>query len=147
MSHRTIRLTALLLILATGAHGAEKPVLSLTMRYTDARNRMIEAGFRPFRVIPQGSDLFKRNFASREDIGRHFPEAAKCELKGKSRCYFLFARGPNEVVAIMAMGASAESLIVWKAQGVTAQEADELYRTGASPMPMSTPPNYGGFRN
>ena len=128
MSHRTIRLAALLLSLAAIAQGAEKPVISLAMPYTDARNRMIEAGFRPFRVIPQDSDLFKRNFASREDIGRRYPEAAKCELKGKSRCYFLFARGPNEIVAITAMGAGAESLIVWKAQGVTVEDAEGLFR-------------------
>jgi hypothetical protein len=56
---------------------------------------MLEAGRQPFRVIPPDSNLFKKNFASREDIAGRFPEAAKCQPNGKSPCYFLFARGPN----------------------------------------------------
>ena len=31
--------------------------------------------------------------------------------KGKSPCYFLFARGPTEIVAITTVGVQAEALI------------------------------------
>jgi hypothetical protein len=144
MSNRMIRLVALLLSLAASAQGAEKPVISLMMHYADARDRMIGAGFRPFRIIPQNGDLFKMNFAFREDIGRRFPEAAKCEPNGRSPCYFLFARGPNEIVAITTMGVHPESLVVRRAQGVTAQEADDLYRF---PAPVEIAPTNGNSRN
>ena len=112
---------------AAGAQGQTTPVISLAMHYTNARARMIEAGFAPFRAIPAGSDLFKQNFAGREDIARKFPEVAKCEPKGKSPCYFLFARGPTEIVAITTVGAHAETLIVRKVQVATPAEAEMLY--------------------
>jgi hypothetical protein len=122
--------------LATGAEAQPTtPVISLAMHYTNARARMIEAGFTPFRVIQQDSDLFKRNFAGREDIARKFPEAAKCQPQGKSPCYFLFARGPNEIVAITTVGAHAETLIVRKVHVATAQEAERLY--SANPLSES----------
>lgn len=146
MSNRMIRLTALLLPLAAGAQAADTPVISLAMHYAQARARMIVAGFRPFRVIPQDSDLFKKNFAFREDIGRRFPEAAKCEPKEAS-CYFLFVRGANEIVAITTMGARAESLVVRKVHVVTAQEADGLYRPGVAPAPVRNSPINGNSRN
>jgi hypothetical protein len=119
----------ILLGLATAAQAQPTtPVISLAMHYTHARARMIEAGYRPFRVIPPDSDLFERNFAGREEIGRTFAEAAKCQPKGKSSCYFLFARGPNEIVAITTVGVHTETLIVRKVHVVTAQEAESLYR-------------------
>ena len=93
MLHRIAHYIPLLLIgLATGAEAQTTPVISLEMHYAHARDRMAEAGYRPFRVIPPDSDLFKRNFAGREDIARKFPEAAKCQSKGKSACYFLVVR-------------------------------------------------------
>ena len=119
------------LILIGLASGAEAqtttPVISLAMHYTNARARMIQAGFVPYRVIEQGSDVFKRNFAGREDIAHQFPEAARCQPKGKSPCYFLFARGETEIVAITTVGAHAESLIVRKVHVATAAEAEALY--------------------
>jgi hypothetical protein len=128
MLHRIAHYIPLLLIgLATGAEAQTTPVISLTMHYSHARDRMIEAGYQPFRVIPPDSDLFKRNFAGREDIARKFPEAAKCQSKGKSACYFLFARGPNEIVAITTVGAHAETLIVRKVSVATPAEAEGLY--------------------
>jgi hypothetical protein len=146
MFHRTIRLTALMLTLATAVQAADKPVISLTMHYAQARDRMIVAGFRPFRVIPQDSDLFRKNFAFREDIGRRFPEAARCEPKEAS-CYFLFVRGPAEIVAITTMGTHPEALVVRKVNGVTAQEAGEIYRPGVAPEPARNPPIKGDFGN
>jgi hypothetical protein len=128
MLPQTARLVPLILIaLAPIARGTETPVVSLAMHYTHARDRMIEAGYRPFRMIPPDSDLFKRNFAGREDIASKFPEAAKCQAKGKSPCYFLFARGPNEIVAITTVGAHPETLIVRKVHVATVQEAESLY--------------------
>lgn len=117
----------ILLGLAANALAAEKPVISLTMRYADARVRMFQTGFRPFQVISPDSDLFGRNFASREDIGRQFPEAAKCEPKNGAPCYFLFARGSDEIVAITTMGAHPDSLLVRKVSVVPLQDADSLY--------------------
>jgi len=129
MPYRAIRLAVPILIgLPAMAQAAETPVISLAMHYDHARERMIEAGYRPFRVIPPDSGLFKQNFPSREDIARRFPEAAKCEAKGKSPCYFLFTRGPGEIVAITTMGAHPESLLVRKVHAVSMQEADTLYR-------------------
>jgi hypothetical protein len=123
-----LRCLPLILIgLAAGAEAQTTPVISLAMHYTHARDRMIEAGYRPFRVIPPESDLFKRNFAARDDIARKFPEAVKCQPKGKSPCYFLFTRGPNEIVAITTVGAHAETLIVRKVHVATMQEAESLY--------------------
>jgi hypothetical protein len=128
MLHRTSRFAALILItLAPSARAAETPVISLAMHYTHARDRMFDAGYRPFRVIPPDSDLFKKNFAGHEDIAGKFPEAAKCQAKGKSPCYFLFTRGPNEIVAITTVGAHAETLIVRKVHVATMQEAESLY--------------------
>jgi hypothetical protein len=123
--HRYIPL--ILIVLAAGAQAQTTPVISLAMHYTHARDRMFEAGYRSFRVIPPDSDLFKKNFAGREDIAGKFPEAAKCQPKGKSPCYFLFVRGPNEIVAITTVGAHAETLIVRKVHVATAQEAESLY--------------------
>jgi len=88
---------------------------------------MIDAGYQPFRVIPPDSELFKKNFASREDIAGKFPEAAKCLPKGKSPCYFLFIRGPTEIVVITTVGAHAETLIVRKVHVMTLDEANSLY--------------------
>jgi hypothetical protein len=123
-----LRYLPLILIgLAASAEAQTTPVISLAMHYSHARDRMIEAGYRPFRVIPPDGDLFKRNFAAREDIARKFPEAAKCQPKGKSPCYFLFARGPNEIVAITTVGAHAETLIVRKVHVATMHEAESLY--------------------
>jgi len=113
--------------LAAGAQAQTTPVISLAMHYTHARDRMFEAGYQPFRVIPPDSDLFKKNFAGREDIARTFPEAAKCQPKGKSPCYLLFARAPNEIVAITTVGAHAETLIVRKVHVATPAEAERLY--------------------
>jgi hypothetical protein len=128
MLYRAIRYIPLILIgLTASAQAQTTPVVSLAMHYTNARDRMLDAGYRSFRVIPPDSDLFKMNFASREDIARIFPEAARCEPKGKSPCYFLFARGPNEIVAITTVGAHAETLIVRKVRVVTMAEAESLY--------------------
>jgi hypothetical protein len=128
MIHRAARYVPLILLaLANGAQAAKTPVISLAMHYTHARDRMIEAGYQPFRVIPPDSDLFKKNFASREDIASKFPEAAKCQPKGKSPCYFLFAHGPTEIVVITTVGAHAETLIVRKVHVLTLQEANSFY--------------------
>jgi hypothetical protein len=128
MLHRISRFVPLILIaLAPGTRAAETPVISLAMHYTHARDRMFEAGYRPFRVIPPDGDLLEKNFAGREDIAGKFPEAAKCLPKGKSPCYFLFARGPNEIVAITTVGAHAETLIVRKVHVATVHEAEALY--------------------
>ena len=139
-------LLPVLLAFATGAQAAEKPVISFAMPYPDARARMFQTGFRPYRPIPPDSDLFKKNFAGREDIGRRYPEAAKCEPKDKSACFFLFIRAPNEIVAITTSGAKADALIVWQVHVATRQEADALYdsrnrvQTGGArarrPLPM-----------
>jgi hypothetical protein len=117
----------ILLGLAVSARAAEKPVISFAMPYTAARARMFETGFRAFRIIPPDSALFKKNFASRGDIGRNFPEAAKCDPTGKSPCFFLFTRAPDEIVAITTTGARADSLIVWQARVATPKEAESLY--------------------
>jgi len=117
----------ILLSLATSAGAAEKPVISFAMPYADARARMFQTGFRPFRPIPSDSALFKKNFAGREDIGRQFPEAAKCEPKDKSACFFLFIRTPDEIVAITTSGAKANALNVWHVRVATVQEAEALY--------------------
>jgi hypothetical protein len=128
MLHRTARYIPLILIgLTVSAEARTTPVISLAMHYTNARDRMLEAGYQPFRVIPPDSALFKKNFAGREDIAHKFPEAAKCQPKGKSPCYFLFARGPNEIVAITTVGAHAETLIVRKVYIATLAEAESLY--------------------
>jgi hypothetical protein len=128
MHSRVTRFAALVLIgFAAVAHAAETPVISLAMRYTDARDRMIQTDFRPFRVIRPDSDLFKNNFATREDIGRQFPEAAKCAPKEASPCYFQFVRGPNEIVEITTVGAHADALIVRYVRVVTLKEANDLY--------------------
>ena len=132
MLHRAARCIPLILIgLAAGAEAQPpapmpKPVISLAMHYTNARAQMFAAGFTAYRVIPPDSDLFKRNFAGREDIARKFPEAAKCQPK--SPCYFLFVRGPNEIVAITTVGVQAETLIVLKVHVATAEEAEPLYQ-------------------
>ena len=129
-----LRYIPLILIgLAAGAQAqpptpAPTPVISLAMHYTSARARMIQAGFVPFRPVPADSEMFKRNFAGREAIARKFPEAAKCQSQGKSPCYFLFARGPDEIVAITTVGAHAETLIVRKVHVATAQEAERFYQ-------------------
>jgi hypothetical protein len=117
----------ILIGLTVSAEAQTTPVISLAMHYTHARDRMLEAGYQPFRVIPPDSGLFKKNFASREDIAHNFPEAARCEPKGKSPCYFLFARGANEIVAITTVGAHAETLIVRKVRVATLAEAERLY--------------------
>jgi hypothetical protein len=117
----------MLIGLTVSAEAQTTPVISLAMHYTHARDRMLEAGYYPFRVIQPDSELFEKNFASREDIARKFPEAARCEPKGKSPCYFLFARGPNDIVAITTVGAHAETLIVRKVHRVTSEEANRLY--------------------
>ena len=128
MLRRTARYIPLILIgLTVSAQAQTTPIISLAMHYTHAHDRMLEAGYRPFRVIPQDSDLLKKNFAGREDIARKFPEVAKCEPKGKSPCYFLFARGPSEIVAITTVGAHAETLIVRKVRVATMAEAESLY--------------------
>jgi hypothetical protein len=103
------------------------PVISLAMHYSVARARLFEAGFQPYRVIPPDSDLFRKNFAGREEIARKYPEAAKCQPKDRSPCYFLFVRGQNEIVAITTMGAHPDSLHVRKVHVATAQEAEKLY--------------------
>ena len=130
MLFRAIRYTALILLGISAAAEAQPttPVISLAMHYTNARARMIQAGFQAFRVISPDSDQFKRNFAGREDIARRFPEAAKCQAKGKSPCYFLFVRGPNEIVAITTVGARAETLIVRKVHVATVADAEKLYQ-------------------
>jgi hypothetical protein len=89
---------------------------------------MLETGFLPYRPIPPDSALFKKNFAGREDIGRQFPEAAKCETKDKSACFFLWVRAPDEIVAITTSGAKLNALIVWHVRVATRREADALYR-------------------
>jgi hypothetical protein len=128
MLHRPARYIPLILIgLTASAEAQTIPIISLAMHYTHARDRMLESGYQPFRIIPPDSDLFKKNFSSREDIARKFPEAAKCQPKGKSPCYFLFARGPNEIVAITTVGAHAETLIVRKVRVATLAEAESLY--------------------
>ncbi len=128
MLNRTARYIPLILIgLTAGAEAQTTPVISMAMHYTHAPDRLLEAGYQPFRIIPPDSDLFKKNFVSREDIARKFPEAAKCQPKGKSPCYFLFARGPNEIVAITTVGAHAETLIVRRVHVATLQEANSLY--------------------
>jgi len=118
----------ILLALAASAQAAQKPVISFAMSYTDARARMVQTGFRPYRPIPPDSTLFRKNFAGREDIGRQFPEAAKCEPKDKSACFFLWVRAPNEIVAITTSGAKLNALIVWHVHVATAREAEALYR-------------------
>ncbi len=120
-------LLPILLDFAVSAQAAEKPVISFAMPYAAARARMFEAGFRPFRVVRPDSALFKKNFASREDIGRSFPEAAQCDLRGKSPCFFLFTRAPDEIVAITTSGAHPSALIVWQVHVATPQEAERLY--------------------
>jgi hypothetical protein len=128
MPYRAARYIPLILIgLTASAEAQTAPVISLAMHYTHARDRMMQAGYQPFRVIPPDSDLFKKNFASREDIADKFPEAAKCLPKGKSPCYFLFVRGPTEIVAITTVGAHAETLIVRKVHVVTPQAANSFY--------------------
>jgi hypothetical protein len=117
----------ILIALGATAEAAEKPVISFAMPYTAARTRMFITGFRPFRPIPADSDLFKKNFAGREDIARRYPEAAKCEPKNKSACFFLFVRAPDEIVAITTSGATATSLIVWHVRVATVREAEALY--------------------
>jgi hypothetical protein len=141
MLHRAIRFLPLILIgLITGAQTQPTtPIISLAMHYTQARARMIEAGFAPFRVIPPDSDLFKRNFAGREDIPRKFPEAAQCRPNGKSPCYFLFVRGPDEIVAITAVGAHPETLIVRKVHVATPAEAEALYSANLLSGPDRSP--------
>jgi len=116
-----------LLLLAATAQAGDKPVISFAMPYPDARARMFQTGFRPYRPIPQDSTLFKRNFAGREDVGRTYPEAAICDPKGKSACFFLFIRGQDEIVAIATSGGKLNSLIVWHVHVVTAQDAEVLY--------------------
>jgi hypothetical protein len=116
-----------LFLLGSAAQAAEKPVISFAMPYPDARARMFQTGFRPYRPIPPDIALFKKNFAGREDIGRRYPEAAKCEPKDKSACFFLFVRAPEEIVAITTSGAKADGLMVWHVGVATAQEADALY--------------------
>src|ERR1700744_725696 len=128
MIWRTAKLaTPIFLALVAGAQAEETPVISLAMHYSVARARLFEAGFQPYRVISQDSAVFRKNFASREDIALKYPEAAKCEPKGRSPCYFLFIRGGNEIVAVTTMGAHPESLLVRKVHVTTAQEADRLY--------------------
>jgi len=117
----------ILLSLATSAEAVEKPVISFAMPYADARARMFQTGFRPYRPIPSDSALFKKNFAGRKDIGRQFPEAAKCEPKDKSACFFLFIRTPDEIVAITTSGTKANALNVWHVRVATMQEAEALY--------------------
>jgi len=117
----------ILLGLAASAGAAEKPVISLAMPYPDARTRMFETGFRPYRPIPPDSALFKKNFAGREDIARRYPEAAKCEPRDKSACFFLWVRTPDELVAITTSGVKLASLIVWHVRAATRQEAEALY--------------------
>ena len=89
---------------------------------------MFQTGFRPYRPIPPDSALFKKNFAGREDIGRTYPEAAKCEPKDKSACFFLFIRGQDEIVAITTSGSKLNALIVWHVRVATAREAEALYQ-------------------
>ena len=140
MLHRAVRYAPLIVLgLIAGAHAQPpvKPVISLAMHYTNARARMIAAGFTAYRVIPPDSDLFKRNFTGREDIARKFPEAAKCQLK--SPCYFLFVRGPNEIVAITTVGVQAEALIVRKVHVATAAEAESLYTSSPLSEPDRSP--------
>jgi hypothetical protein len=128
MLRRARYIVPILLALTAGAEAAEKPVISLTMHYADARARMLQTGFRPYRPIPPDSDLFRKNFAGREEIGRRYPEAAKCEPENKSACFFLFVRAPDEIVAITTSGAKADGLIVWHVRVATRQEAEALYR-------------------
>jgi len=129
MPSRAARYVPLILAaLAASAEAAEKPVISFAMPYPDARARMFQTGFRPFRVIPPDSDLFKKNFAGREDIGRQFPEAAKCEPKDKSACFFLWIRAPGEIVAITTSGSKLNALVVWHVRVATVQEAEALYQ-------------------
>ena len=121
------KLIALILsALAPGAQAADKPVISFAMPYPDARARMLQTGFRPYRPIPTDSALFKKNFAGREDIARRYPEAAKCE-KNKSACFFLFVRAPDEIVAITTSGAKPDGLIVWHVRVANRREAEALY--------------------
>ena len=128
MQRRRDKLVLLILLaLTASAQAAEKPVISFAMPYADARARMLQTGFRPYRPIPADSDLFRKNFAGREDIGRRYPEAAKCEPKNKSACFFLFVRAPEEIVAITTSGAKADGLMVWQVHVATRQEADALY--------------------
>jgi hypothetical protein len=127
MLHLVRSVLPILTMLAAGAQAAEKPVISFAMPYADARARMFQTGFRPYRPIPPDSALFGKNFAGREDVGRQFPEAAKCEPKDKSACFFLWVRAPDEIVAITTTGAHAQSLIVWQVHVATPQEAEQLY--------------------
>jgi hypothetical protein len=128
MLRRATRYVPLIaLSLAGKAEGADKPVISFAMPYAAARARMFETGFRAFRAIPPDSDLFKKNFAGRDDIGRQFPEAAKCEPKGKPACFFLWIRAPDEIVAITTSGAKANALTVWHVHVATTPEAEALY--------------------
>src|SRR5437762_2310504 len=105
MTSRIARCVPLFLIgFAASAQAAEKPVISLAMHYKDARYRMIETGFRPFRIIPPDSVAYKRNFAFRADIPMQFPEAVECAPTGQSPCNFLFVRASNEIVEITTTG-------------------------------------------
>jgi hypothetical protein len=117
----------ILLMVAADSPAAEKPVISLAMPYADGRARLFQTGFRPYRPIPHDSALFKKKFAGREDIGRLYPEAAQCEPKGKSACFFLWVRAPDEIVAITTSGAKAEALIVWHVRAAAVQEVEDLY--------------------
>ena len=116
-----------LLDLAASAQAAEKPVISLAMHYTDARYRMIEAGFHPFQVVPPESAAYQRSFAYRFDIPKRFPEAVECAPTGQSPCNFLFVRGSDEIVEITTIGEHPEALLVRKVRVVSLAEAEALY--------------------
>jgi hypothetical protein len=127
MFHLARSILPILPILAAGAEAAEKPVISFAMPYADARARMFQTGFRPYRPIPPDSALFRKNFLNRQDVPHRYPEAAECEPKDKSACFFLFIRGRDEIVAITTSGAKADGLIVWRVQVTTRHEAEALY--------------------
>ena len=113
--------------LGTSARAAEKPVISVAMKYADARYRMIEAGFRPFQVIPPESATYQRSFAYRFDIPKRFPEAVECAPTGQSPCNFLFVRGPDEIIEITTIGEHPETLLVRKVRVISLQDAKALY--------------------
>jgi len=130
MLYRATRLVLpILLGLVDSAGGTEttKPVLSLAMHYTHAHDRMLEAGYHAFRVIPPDTEAYKQHFAFRDEIPRRFPEAVECAPTGKSPCNFLFIRGEDEIVEITTTGERPDTMRVRNIRALTPHQAESLY--------------------
>ena len=96
--------------------------------FATAHAQLASAGYRPYRVLQPGSELYHRNIFSRDDVFRRYPDVVSCAGTGLGDCIFVLTRGPGDILVVHTTGEEAGTLAFDDLRHATRAQADSLYR-------------------